>query len=383
MLAQIDISGFKAIKDTGAIDLGPFTLLIGRNGSGKSSLLESLQWLQDALAVGLDEATARFGAFDSLLNRRSTGIELKLTHITGAREVRYQVRVEESPGKSIAPAVRREACREGRTSGARWTIRSRVMRNRASVRSIAGGNPIRDRNTLALSAVIKTKAPGAERLLEFLQHAVFLRLSPAAMAGFGRLSSVSSGSLLDEEGRNLVALLNSLSSARRRWVSEQVAMVIDGVEGIDVVRFNDSIGSYRTRERMRSQGGTKVYTVPSRLLSEGTRRITALFALLAAEPRPSLIAIEEIENGLDPWTLRFVLNSLREASTEGVQILLTTHSPFLLDHVDPTEVLHVRRIKGDTVYEPITSFDDVVKNQNVIAPGAMYLAGYMNDTEEN
>ncbi len=134
---------------------------------------------------------------------------------------------------------------------------------------------------------------------------------------------------------------------------------------------------------MRSQGGTKVYTVPSRLLSEGTRRITALFALLAATPRPSLIAIEEIENGLDPWTLRFVLNSLRQASIEGVQILLTTHSPFLLDHVEPTEVLHVRRIKGDTVYEPITSFEDVIRNQNVIAPGAMYLAGYMNDTEES
>ena len=383
MLAQIDISGFKAIKDTGAIDLGPFTLLIGRNGSGKSSLLEALQWLQDALAGGLDNATARFGAFDSLMNRRSSGIELKLKHMTGSSEIRYQIRVEASSGKSIAPAVRREVCREGRTSGARWTIRSRAMSSGAAVRSIAGGNPVRDRNALALSAVIKTKAPGAERLLEFLRRAVFLRLSPTAMAGWGRLSSAPSGSLLDEEGRNLVALLNSLSSSQRISVSEQVARVIDGVEGIDIVRLDRSIGSYQILERMRSKGGSKVYAVPSQLLSEGTRRITALFALLAAEPRPSLIAIEEIENGLDPWTLRFVLDSLRQASIEGVQILLTTHSPFLLDHVEPAEVLHVRRIKGDTVYEPITSFEDVVRNQNVIAPGAMYLAGYMNDTEES
>ncbi|HMY20703.1 MAG TPA: ATP-binding protein [Polyangium sp.] len=118
------------------------------------------------------------------------------------------------------------------------------------------------------------------------------------------------------------------------------------------------------------------------MLSEGTRRITAIFALLAMRPRPSLLAIEEIENGLDPWTLQFVLGALREATNDGVQIILTTHSPFLLDHVDIDEVIHVHRNKGDTEYKPITTFDEVVKNQGVVAPGAMSIAGYMQDAED-
>ena len=50
-----------------------------------------------------------------------------------------------------------------------------------AVRSIAGANPVRDSDTLALAQVAKTDARGAERLFGFLRNAVFLRLSPAAL----------------------------------------------------------------------------------------------------------------------------------------------------------------------------------------------------------
>ena len=83
--------------------------------------------------------------------------------------------------------------------------------------------------------------------------------------------------------------------------------------------------------------------------------------------------IEEIENGLDPWTLERVLDALRAASDE-IQILLTTHSPFLLDHVDPSEVIHVRRDKGDTTYERVSDLKEVARYDRVLAPGAMYLS---------
>ncbi|HSO00380.1 MAG TPA: ATP-binding protein [Candidatus Nanopelagicales bacterium] len=378
MLTRIAITGFKAIKESGYVPLRNLTLLIGRNGSGKSSFIEALQWLQEATFAGLDAATSkRFGTFEDLLNWRSKELGLYLAFEAPSKEVRYDLIVHGAPQR---PAVQKETCREGRTSGTKVTIQSRTTA-RGAVRSISGGNPVRDGDALALASVTKTKATGAGRLLDFIRDAVFLRLSPTAMAYRGRLRTGTRGPLLDEEGRDLVALLTRLDAAERGWVTEQVAQIIHGVEGIDVVSEGGVIGHYQTRERMRSKGGTKVFPVPSWLLSEGTRRITAIFALLAVRPRPSLIAIEEIENGLDPWTLRFVLDSLRDVSNEGVQILLTTHSPFLLDHVDPEEVLHVRRVQGDSVYEPITSFEDVVRNQGVIAPGAMYLAGYLNDTE--
>lgn len=381
MLTQIQIEGFKAIKQSGAIALGPFTLLIGRNGAGKSSLIEALQWLQESSLLGLREATRRrFVAFGDLLNRRSEGgeIALDLVHGAGVREIRYELRA--GAGK-LSPVVQSERCREGRTKGAQWTILSRKGAKGPAVRSITGGNPVRDGDALALAFVTGTKATGAERLLEFLREAVFLRLSPTAMARGGRLLPPARGPRLDEEGRDLVALLGQLDRAQREEVRARVAEIIAGVEHIDVVKEGEAAGYFRTRERMRARGGTRAFPVPSWMLSEGTRRITAFFALLAVRPRPSLIAVEEVENGLDPWTLRVVINALREAAGEGVQILLTTHSPFLLDHVAPSEVLHVRRADGETVYEPMTSFEEVVRYQRVISPGAMYVGGYMQDAE--
>lgn len=378
MLTRLAVSGFKAIKDSGNVSLGDLTLFIGRNASGKSSLLEALQWLQEATLSGLDAATSRrFHAHEDLLNRRSTEMGIHIAFDAGAKEVRYHLEVQGSGGRLV---VTKETCSEGRTRGTTVTIRSRKGQRGPSVRSISGGNPVRDGDALALASATKTNATGAERLLHYLRRAVFLRLSPTLMAQGGRIVRSARGPLLDEEGKQLTALLSEMSDEQRTWVGQQIAGVIQGVEDLKVVRRADE-GHFALRERMLSRGGKRAYDIPSWMLSEGTRRLTAIFALLAVRPRPSLIAIEEVENGLDPWTLRYVLDALRDVAADGVQILLTTHSPFLLDHVDPEEVIHVRREHGDSVYEPITSFDEVVRNQGVIAPGAMYLAGYLRDAE--
>lgn len=381
MLTQIKISGFKAIKDSGFVQLGPLNLLIGRNGSGKSSLFEALQWLQGAIFHGVRESTlSRFAKFDGLVNRTCDQISMQLFHGQGARATNYSLTLRPSDQGLV---VRDESCIEGRTRGGKANIESKKDVDGSTIRVIAGGNPVRDDDALALASVTKTRALGAERLLEFMKSAVFLRLSPTAMALPGRLLPRTRGPALDEEGRDIVALLNQITPAQRATVATQLARVIHGVEELSVVS-EVTDGYFQTHERMRARGrgGTQTFPVPSWMLSEGTRRITAIFALLAMEPRPSLIAIEEIENGLDPWTLQYVLRALREAAHDGVQILLTTHSPFLLDHVDISEVIHVRRNKGDTEYQPITSFDDVMKNQGVVAPGAMYIAGYMQDVED-
>ena len=112
--------------------------------------------------------------------------------------------------------------------------------------------------------------------------------------------------------------------------------------------MKETSATFTVAERMKSRGAMATYEIPSWLLSEGTRRLTAIFALLVHPRRPSLLVIEEIENGLDPWTLAIVFQHLRAASQSGVQVVLTTHSPYLLDHVEPDDVLVVERVAGHT-----------------------------------
>ncbi|EYF08670.1 RecF/RecN/SMC N terminal domain, putative [Chondromyces apiculatus DSM 436] len=97
------------------------------------------------------------------------------------------------------------------------------------------------------------------------------------------------------------------------------------------------------------------------------------------QPRPNLIASEEVEHGLDPWTLRAVLAALRQASQEGVQVLLTSQSPVVLDEMDPEEVLHMRRDKGEAVYECMADFEKVSRKDGGMKPGAMWLTDYMGE----
>jgi len=86
-----------------------------------------------------------------------------------------------------------------------------------------------------------------------------------------------------------------------------------------------------------------------------------------------LLCIEEIENGLDPWTVLYVLKRLQSASTQGVQVIITTHSPWLLDHVEIGSILHVRRSDGETVYEKFSSEADVRKFASSVPPGTRFV----------
>ncbi len=134
---------------------------------------------------------------------------------------------------------------------------------------------------------------------------------------------------------------------------------------------------------MLSRGGRQVHEIPSWLLSEGTRRLSAIFAVLAVEPRPSLIVIEEIENGLDPWTLTLVYGALHDAAAEGIQIILTTHSPFLLDSVPIEDVIHVRREGGDIELHAHLGVQlKCTKYENVVPPGAMYVSDYFDESDK-
>lgn len=386
VISEIKIAGFKAVF-SGSLKLGPLTLLIGRNGAGKSTAIEAIQFLRDATFRGLAAATGPFANFDELVNRRVDRIELDIRYRHGASSpsVHYTLGVERAAA-SVAglsrPLVGYEACVVGgRGRAAQRVIKSRKGKRGPAFRWIGRRHArplvVRAGDELGLGFAATVGAPGADELENYLSRAVFLRLSPTALALPARTETNAWQPILADDGHDLALLLARLPLAGRNRVVRRVRSIFPDVRGLRVVKRGDA-RYFAMREHMRSQGGHAVYDIPSWMLSEGMRRIVAIFALLEVEPRPSLIAIEEVENGLDPWTLEQVLDALREAS-QSIQILLTTHSPFLLDHIAPADVIHVRRARGDTTYEPISSLEAVVKYEGVLAPGSMYLSNLFGD----
>src|ERR1043165_2523468 len=68
-LASFRLQNFKAVRDSGTLKFGPLTVLIGNNGSGKSSLIEGLETFRDIVLDGLDAAMRRWRGFEHVLNQ--------------------------------------------------------------------------------------------------------------------------------------------------------------------------------------------------------------------------------------------------------------------------------------------------------------------------
>jgi len=335
-IRRLNVQGFKAVKSSGWIDLQPLTLIIGRNGSGKSSLVEALQWMQAVYFESLAEfGTRHLGPFSHLLNTQSSDIKIQLEFGLNPDLLSYELVVRKAAGV--------DRCRVFSE-----TLRKGELSRRATAGKGAGRLP---------TPSSAKEDPAAQAVAAFIENMAVVRL-------------------LAEEEDFLPARLSSLTGAQRLWVQERMARVFPGMGDLKVQK-SDRVGScVVAREKMKGPNGSRNATLPRWMLSKGTLRVATLFASIAA--RPSLLIVEGIEDGLDPWTLEAVFQELRDASTTGTQVIATTHSPFLLDHVQIDEVIHVKRSNSHSTYRPISRYAEVTKYGDLVAPGTMYISGYFD-----
>jgi predicted ATPase len=390
-LTLVQLRSFKAATSSN-LDLGMFNVVIGRNGAGKSTLIEALQWIDQAIRDGARSASDRYHGIHDLINVQGT--HRPHTFAVGLGWIRagkkkgtyaYTVRVRETNER--LPSIVKELLDCSIAGQSRWLIDTKRDGLRVVSPTLRSSVLFEDPDQLALSfasriAATRTavRASALAPINDFWSRAVFLRLSPSRLAQTAAPQRKPSAPLLDEEGHQLPALLNELSDTQRTRMVQKIEKVLADFKEIAVSKpasARDEEVFYSLIEEMPS-GKTKHSTavrvpIPAWMLSEGTRRLTALFALLHHDPPPSLLCIEEIENGLDPWTLLTVLKELQSASERGVQIIVTTHSPWLLDHVELSSILYVRRENGETRYERFADRKDVKAYQGKVPPGAIYV----------
>ena len=359
-LTEVRLKHFKAAFRPKAVKLRPFTVIIGRNGSGKSTLLEALQWIDSTMRDHAMKACERYLGVQDLLNLRATGsprsfsIECRWKE-HGVVPFRYAVVVEED-SDGTTPRIVEESLVTG--------IKNPI--------TLFSGPDSSDRLALAR---LSRGAPA--KIREFWRRAVFLRLNPSSLAEGSLPKRPSSAPILDEEGATLPALLSELTDDQRESLVKLVQDVLPGMRGVEVSKPRGGRSErvhYELLEEMKYKGraGQKTFPIPAWMLSEGTRRLTAILALLVREPAPSLLCIEEVENGLDPWAVRILLRHLREASERGIQIIVTTHSPWVLDEVGLDDIILVRRVKGDSAYEAFSEVAAVQAFRPNIPAGTRY-----------
>lgn len=392
-LESVQLERFKAAFKPDPIPLQRFTAIIGRNGSGKSTLLEALQWLDTTLRQDARQACDRYQGIHDLINVRSQKRHFALACKWRRDEIgplEYRVEVKEGVDRRT-PVIASERLVAQLGSSRATLIKTESKGSRAAsepgIRILHPDDDERkqrfeepDRLALGRGSASRTD-PGSDAFLalqNFWSRAVFLRLSPQRLAAGSPARRKSFEPLLDEEGQLLPALLSEMKKDTRRELAQQLREVLHDITSVEVSKprtKNDWI-YYQLKETMPyvGQKGRGTFPIPSWMLSEGTRRITAIFALLFHDPPPSLLCIEEVENGLDPWTVQRVLARLESAADHGTQVLVSTHSPWVLDHVSSVDsLLQVERIEGETRYRKFKDRDDARRFSSDVPPGTRYV----------
>lgn len=124
--------------------------------------------------------------------------------------------------------------------------------------------------------------------------------------------------------------------------------------------------------------GTKI---PAAVASEGLLDFLAFATLPYLHDSASILLIEEPENGLHPARIRDIVATLREIA-KTTQILIATHSPILVNELEPHEVFVTTRAPNTgTRVTRLDRTPNFAERSRVYHPGELWIAYADGDTE--
>lgn len=373
-LRRVRIRGYKSIAFCD-VALEPLTILVGRNASGKSNFLDALGFLRDTVKFGVNEAVGRHGGAGAILCRSSgervVSIEIECEYSVGdeADPWRATYRIDFEFPKSRPAKICRE---ELRIEQGGWWMGYANESGRVTYES-ADDPPqqwtwkVRERPFLDFYR--DTPVP---EFLECLEAIATYNFNPESIR---QLHQPDPGTMLARDGRNIASLIESVRAINASTVTrvgKYLTAIVQEVERFEVVRY----GEYETvRFRLRSGEPGRASDFDAASMSDGTLR--ALAALMAAFQShrpfgPVVVAIEEPETALHPAAMRALVAALDEA-TLRTQILLTTHSPDLLDagEIEPENVRVVQMVDGRTVIGPVDEASVSIVRDHLSTLGAL------------
>ena len=364
-ITELRLTAFKSYSDV-KLSIEPLTVLIGRNGSGKSNALDALEVLsrlargdevRDAMEGNRRDAEPIRGGLDGCAPHGSDSFQIGVTLETEvSQKVTLDVTVQVRPQVQV---IAEKLC--AYVGHGRWRTLLESQEpglDRADLEAIVwngskGRNPRRTfRSSHLLSAQLPLrmvgKTVGERELLEVAEAAL------AVLGGVFHLDPVphlmrqyvaEQDVVLRRTAENLSAAVARLKHDDRGKFTRLVEVVRSlpeyEVRTLDIGRggFGDVMLAVKERK-----GRTSV-TVPARQMSDGMLRMLAIATALltgggglAIDTSPAgrgsalMLVIEELENGLHPSQAAQLLRLVKSASGEqGFQVVLTTHSPALLN----------------------------------------------------
>ena len=371
ILNSIQIKNFKAIRDSGSVKLKPLTVIIGNNGSGKSSLIEAMETYQTYVSRGLDEAMQRFLGLEHVQNKYakpdspiSFQFKVRLPKELAKGQASLGLKVATNSSKDRYEVLEESLQSKGMGLDLVWPSKGEEP--------ALGGMPHNFDNFGVRSLLQSVNIGKATNVFfNFVASWQSFSLQPEQM-GMPRPQSrfVSGHITLARDGSNIAEYLLNL----RDRSPSTLEKIIDAMAF--VLPYGHDLQPAITSELERKawlQLSEGHFKVPGWMLSTGTLRALSLFAVLMDPALSSVLLIEELENGLDPRTIGLVVDLMRTATMSGrLQVIATTHSPYLLDMLELDDVLLCERGVNGPMFTWPSSRAEMQIWRNNFMPGKLY-----------
>jgi predicted ATPase len=166
---------------------------------------------------------------------------------------------------------------------------------------------------------------------DFLTSMRFYSIAPAQLRV---LQDADVGDYLKKDGSNAAAVLKRLkdeapAGERYERLCRLLSRVVNGVQGVEYV----SLGQKETVQFKQDVGQKHAWTFDALNMSDGTLRVLGLLLAVYQVSFSSVIVIEEPEATVHPAVTQLIMEVLIDASHDR-QVLVTTHSPDILDYKD-------------------------------------------------
>ena len=355
--------------------LTPMSVVIGKNGVGKSSLFDAFGFLADCLKLGVEEACdARGrGGFNRIRSQGSDSairFELYYRQGAGARPITYELEIDgDDSGRPYVSRERLRQRRKGQSHGRPFSFlimqdgrglawkgeaqgrrfdetRDALSELESLIDLIEKGSPgeetaeteiveLQDKRKLGIATLGALKQhPRISSFRQFVEGWYLSYFTPDAARSLPLAGPQKHLNVHGDNLGNVVQFMEREHPDRFQGILDRIADKIPGIGHIGARKSPDG----RLLLRFSDRGFADPFYAQQ--MSDGTLKVFAYLIMLEDPQPPPLICIEEPENGLYHKLLEVLAEELRAHATAGrdaPQVFVTTHQPYFVDALKPDE----------------------------------------------
>lgn len=379
-----DVTLGKLSSQQGGAPLTPFTVVIGKNGVGKSTLFDAFGFVADCLSHDVEQACdmKQRGGYERLHSRGTDGpikFEIYYREAKPERPMTYELSIAlDETGRPFVESEVLKQRRKGQSYGRPFPFlrlnhgKGMVWAGEEAV-EVEGVEEDRAQTSVELTdlrqlgiATLGTlkEHPRIKRFRDFLKGWYLSYFYPDAARS---LPTAGPQKHLNSHGDNIGNVVQFMArehKERFNAILDRIAAKIPGIKKIDTQETEDK------RLLLRFNDGPFDDPFFAQQMSDGTLKVFAYLLLMDDPQPPPFICIEEPENGLYHKLLEALAQEFRAhagGKKNDPQIFVTTHQPYFVDALSPDEVWILE--KGEDGYSVIRRVSDLEIVKNLVAEG--------------